>query len=334
MKQFDNSIMNQEQKYLVGRKRLYSQRTSYEGSDLEFFDRRRRFQLNQGLFCCSPSCYYDSETPIRSSKTSMRNAIEKHSYDIVQSNLRSNLNDPNEEIPFQTVYMTGLEYSIYTGDWKMAILFFLNSADPAYNCFDGRILDSPFLHYDSISDIEDDRGNVLLHFHQAYLDNKQRSVSPQVKDKIRRHNQIAGFCGLYCLVNPSHQESNLVLSSLWLMKQAHDRDMSRPSSMMQLVQLTRKHIVRIGSGVVWNNHFDKIILTGIMCFQRRFLESIKTVDRNEERLPNDVIMHIIEFVMDDILSNAIAEGLRYTTESVVVGHGDILCCKDKIKGFF
>ena len=61
----------------------------------------------------------------------MRNAIEERRYDIVQFNLRRNINDPNEEIPFQNVYMTGLEYSIYKGDWKMAILFFLHSADPA-----------------------------------------------------------------------------------------------------------------------------------------------------------------------------------------------------------
>ena len=123
----------------------------------------------------------------------------------------------------------------------------------------------------------------------------------------------------------------MILSSLWLMRQAYDRDISLNASMIQLVQLTRKHIFRIGSGVVWNNHFDKITLTSIMCFQSHFLERIKTADGQEEKLPNDVVMHILEFVMDDILSNVIVEGLRYATECAVVGHGDILSTQDKMK---
>ena len=91
----------------------------------------------------------------------MRQAIECRRYDIVLSNLRSKYgpNDPNEEIPFRNVYMTGLEYSVYNCDWRMAILFFVQSADPSYNCFDGTIIEGQSKSFSSIDGLHEFDGD-------------------------------------------------------------------------------------------------------------------------------------------------------------------------------
>ena len=99
-----------------------------------------RFQHDYYQYCIQQQTCFLRE------QYSMKNAVEERRYDIVQFNLRSRFYDPNEEILFSTVYMTGLEYSVYKGDWRMAILFFLNSADPERNCFDGTIQGEGFFH--------------------------------------------------------------------------------------------------------------------------------------------------------------------------------------------
>jgi len=60
-------------------------------------------------------------------------------YSTIRELLSKNEFDPNTEIDFGFMYMTALEFSIVTCDWKMALLFFVNGADPHIKCCDGSL---------------------------------------------------------------------------------------------------------------------------------------------------------------------------------------------------
>ena len=66
-------------------------------------------------------------------------AITSHHYSLVKRLFSRNMLDPNTEIDFGYMYMTALEFAAMTCDWKLAIIFFLNGADPSVQCCDGSI---------------------------------------------------------------------------------------------------------------------------------------------------------------------------------------------------
>ena len=258
------------------------------------------------------ACEQDDPTMIP-----MRGAIEDRRYDIVRTNLRQKCDpdDPNEEIAFRSVYMTGLEYSIYTGDWKMATLFFLNSADPTYNCFDGTILKSTPSHYHSISDVDLRERSCRVYSHPAFA-----KVLRQ-RRKGRGYNQISGFDGLYCLANSDHAESDQVMSSLWLMKNCYDCNISPLKPMRALVKITRKHIFTIGRQDIWYSRFEKKVHTILLCLRFRMDKGRKKREIRSTNIPNEVAIHILEFIMDDILNDVIHNSLRITTERAIANVG-------------
>lgn len=242
---------------------------------------------------------YEHQPTTKIDNFSMRDAIEERRYDIVHYNLRNNScpNDPNEEINFDTVYMTGLEYSIYNGDWKMAIVFFINSADPAYNCFDGTILK-----------YSRSQGRyVQSHSHPAFLEERKSRTG----DRRRKCVRIAGFDGLYCLVNSKKRNLDKLMSSLWLMRQAHEIQESPPKKMMEMIACSRRHICNVGCDHIWNTQFCTIIHTCLLCLRCCFNNQCHRSSKSQrEKLPNDVSIYILEYIMDDVLGDVIQEVLR------------------------
>ncbi len=243
----------------------------------------------------------------------MREAIKAQRYDLVHSNLQNKICpiDPNEEIHFDTVYMTGLEYAIYKGDWKMAILFFVNSADPAYNCFDGTILKYS----------RSEGRYVHSHCHTAFLEDTQSKRRRRRKFTTR----IAGFDGLHCLVN-RRCKMDKVMSSLWLMKQAYENDEISipPKPIIETICITRRHISNIDCQDIWNAKFCTMIRTCLLCFRTcineknmRLKSARATKKIRKGKLPNDVSIHILEYIIDDILCEVIQEVLRGTALNAI-----------------
>lgn len=240
---------------------------------------------------------------------SMVDAIKQGRYDVVHLHLQSRTcsSDPNEEIKFDTVYMTGLEYSIYGGDWKMAILFFINSADPAYNCFDGTILK----HSRRLGRY------VHSHSHPAFMESNRRGRDGN-HNRRKKCNRIPGFEGLYCLANSKKCDKEKVLSSLWLMRRAYENEKSPPRPMMDTVSLTREHICNIGCHDIWNSSFCDIIYTCLLCLRYCFGNRRSQYSSSPRaKLPNDISIHILEYIMDDVLCDAIQEVLRGITFNAI-----------------
>jgi len=213
----------------------------------------------------------------------MHIAMEHKRYDIINQNLSRtpgrDADDPNEEILFQKVYMTGLEYSIYYHDWRMAILFYIHSADPVYNCFDGRIIEDVGTH----------------NMHHA-----------SENDGI----PIAGFKGLYCLLNPKNNvaEYNTILSSLWLMEQCHNERQTRHVDSQNVISYAKYSMCLIGAKEVWNYEFCNKIYTILQSLQRA------ASDAGCWMISNDICLNVLDYVMDDVLSFAIWRGLMYAAD--------------------
>lgn len=237
------------------------------------------------------SCYEYS----RLNKVSMSAAIQNRRYDLVRSNLSQKgfSDDPNEEIRFSQVYMTGLEYSVYTGDWKMAILFFVQSADPSYNCFDGTIVEA--------EQNESLMAQAICRTHPAFVldfapDGRRLQISP-----------ISGFKGLYCLLPSSPTDSTRITRcSLWLMEKSYQRlfPLATPNN----IRFARYCLLQIGAKTVWNNEFTYKVFITLMCIHRVGLRI------SNGQVGNDIALNILEFVLDDILLDAVWEGLRYASD--------------------
>jgi len=231
----------------------------------------------------------------RLNKVSMSEAIQMRRYDLVRSNLSQKRfsDDPNEEIRISQVYMTGLEYSVYTSDWKMAILFFVQSADPSYNCFDGTIVE--------VEQNESLMVQAICRTHPAFMldfapDGKRRQISP-----------ISGFKGLYCLLPSSPEDSAKVTRcSLWLMEKSYHRHF--PLATPNNIMFARYCLLQIGAKTVWNNEFTYKVFITLMSIHRVGLR----IDNGQ--IGNDIALNILEFVLDDILLDAVWEGLRYASD--------------------
>jgi len=97
--------------------------------------------------------------------------------------------DPNIEITFLGgIYMTSLEFSVFRGDWEMALLLFLNGADPMSNCFDG----------------------TMTSYNNS-------SIVNIVHASFKNRKCIPGFRGLRVL-----NDSKVIDVCLWLMELVHD----------------------------------------------------------------------------------------------------------------
>jgi len=99
--------------------------------------------------------------------------------------------DPNSCLNFELMWGTGLEYSILTNDWTLAIIFFVHGANPNENSFDG------ILYLTEENPVE---------------------LSVFVDLDV---NFIPGFKGLYALVDPPSVRSNIILPLLYLMEHCH-----------------------------------------------------------------------------------------------------------------
>ena len=121
-------------------------------------------------------------------------AIVQKRYADVKHMLSENVRiDPNVELNFLgETYMTPLEFSVIRGDWEMALLLFLNGADPVFNCFDGTIKsrhESSFLY--------------------------------SMQDSFKKRELIPGFEGLHALVQQDENDSKAITVCLRLMEILH-----------------------------------------------------------------------------------------------------------------
>lgn len=221
-------------------------------------------------------------------------AIYHKRYDIIREKLtnKSSGEDPNKEILFQNVYMTGLEYSIYNHDWRMAIVFYIHAADPKYNCFDGRVL------------------------RKGGADSGSRPASPTQTYHICENDgrPIEGFKGLYCLLNPTVSGYNSTLSALWLMEQGHSgKEVRRRLDSVEALTHARNCVLQVGAGSVWNEVFCKRVYT-ILLSLRQASSASSTISGNiSDELPHEISLHILDFVVDDILSFSIWKSLMHVS---------------------
>jgi len=231
----------------------------------------------------------------------MKDAIECRRYDIVQRRLRDPLScdDPNEEILFENVYMTGLEYSVYNHDWRMAIIYSFHAADPAYNCFDGRVIEN-IIHEMRTLDARS----------MNYLGNSydpRFTTTPNFYHLSENNGMpISGFKGLYCLLNPTRKEYQEILATLWIMEQCYGN--TRKVKSIKIVQCTRDAMSQIGAKSVWNFEFCQRIYTIVQCLRRVPRESSCV------GLPNEICLNILDYIVDDVLSFTLWRGLKYVAE--------------------
>ena len=244
----------------------------------------------------------------------MRDAIESRRYDLVHSNLRSKYgpNDPNEEIPFQNVYMTGLEFSIYNCDWRMAVLFFVQSADPSYNCFDGTIIEVQSKSYSNIDDLHDFDGDnqgpsaqIEYFTHPFFEEQRKNSKQKQVTDA-----PIPGFPGLHCLLDQSKMESTETYCTLWLMQKCYEPCL--PLATSHNIDQTRSCLIQLGAAIVWDNIFVRKVHGILNCINR--VGRTEKSSMNKSSIPNEIARHVLGYILDDLLFDTICDALLYISD--------------------
>lgn len=143
------------------------------------------------------SSLHNSETCTRSSDITAEYfsaAILQKRYADVKYILSANVRlDPNVELNIlDETYMTPLEFSVIRGDWEMALLLFLNGADPMFNCFDGTIKSG-----------------------------HEPSFLNAIQDSFKKREFIPGFEGLRALVQQDDGNSQAITVCLRLMEILH-----------------------------------------------------------------------------------------------------------------
>jgi hypothetical protein len=108
--------------------------------------------------------------------------------------LQAEVTDINCALDVPVYDMTGLEYSVYEGDWKMASIFFANGADAMKNAFNGTVQTQA-----SYSGF----GSPITLASFAHLDGE---------------TTIPGFDGLRALAMDGNENPDVMLAFLWLME--------------------------------------------------------------------------------------------------------------------
>lgn len=134
----------------------------------------------------------------------------------------------NEHDMFMTV-MTVLEYSIFLGDGKMALLFFLRGADPIHNKFNGEIFT-----------VESER---------------TRGAAPDVMPHFTRGETIPGFRGLRALLQPNRGNRWVAEQYLWLM----ERCGPGPGTLREQLAGVPAAFRRIGAASHWRRELADVL---------------------------------------------------------------------------
>lgn len=237
--------------------------------------------MNSGFHDHVPFAIHDGHDSLIS--VPMKDAIESRRYDLVHRKLRCS-DDPNEEILFERVYMTGLEHAVYNHDWRMAIVFYMNSADPIYNCFDGR---------------------------------KTTGVNTITTDSLYHINEnnglpISGFKGLYCLLNPSIVDYQNTLATLILMENCYGIRCCPDVDFTEVIDRTKECMGQLNLNNIWNKEFCQRIYTICKCLHR-----VGRSNNDVGDIPHEICLNILDYVVDDILSFTIWKGLKFITDESV-----------------
>ena len=242
------------------------------------------------------------------SRLPIKNAIECRRYDIVQQKLADyhSCEDPNEEILFEKVYMTGLEFSVYNHDWRMAAVFYFNAADPMYNCFDGRVIENIMHEMMAL----DSRSMPFL----SESSDPTFTTTPNLYHISENNGMpISGFKGLYCLLNPTREDYHEMLATLWIMEKCYEDSKARNAEPSQMIRCARDCMSQIGAKAVWNKEFCHKMFIIIQSL-RRVPQGCRNMG-----LPNEICLNILDYVIEDVLSFTLWSGLKYVSNCSVSG---------------
>lgn len=208
---------------------------------------------------------------------SIATAMYDQDYDKIATLLRKDETIANKclrKIQHRTLSMTGLEYSVFLGDGKMALLFFLRGADPFNNAFTG--------------DIE---GDTLLFQDQVVPNYYGRGPHP-------------GFQGLYALLQPGNPNNHAMKKYLWLMEKYYWGEIGVVRNQRLLTLKTVSSAFNfIGAESEWRcTLLNHLCVTSICLHQT-------AVNATGQYLPPDVMSIIIEFSRDDIVISCIWSSL-------------------------
>jgi len=263
-------------------------------------------------FCCfsAPLEYLSKRVCNKSAYHSLpiKKAIESRRYDIVQQKLADyhSCEDPNEEILFEKVYMTGLEFSVYNHDWRMAIIFYFNAADPMYNCFDGRVIENIIHEMMAL----DSRSMYSL----SESSNPTFTTTSNLYHLSENNGMpISGFKGLYCLLNPTREDYHEMLATLWIMEQCYEHSEARNAEPSHIIRCASDCMSKIGAKSVWNKEFCHKIFFIIQTL-RRVPQGCRGMG-----LPNEICLNILDYMIEDVLSFTLWSGLKYVSNISVSG---------------
>lgn len=144
--------------------------------------------------------------------------------------------DPNSNLDFGIGTMTGLEYSVYRSDWRMAVIFFLHGADPNQH----------------------ELTRVLQMFdHAAGYEN------PSVIS-LRQASSISAFEGLRALTEPEDSRSR---AYLWLMEKCHNGNID----VTREFQGSLDSLAAAEQTFVRSHKVKSSIYTCLLCMRRKHL---------------------------------------------------------------
>uniref|UniRef100_A0A7S0G9H8 Uncharacterized protein n=1 Tax=Proboscia inermis TaxID=420281 RepID=A0A7S0G9H8_9STRA len=159
------------------------------------------------------------------------------------------------QIHDETFDMTGLEYSVFVGNGKMALLFFLCGADPLHNAFNGE-METVQSHFDGITDV----------------------MTP-----FTRGETIPGFRGLRALLQPGDENAHITRKYSWLMERCCG-NWDGWRGIREEYLATAAVFEEIGASSDWKRESACVFRKHSLCFKRAAIE-----------LPIGVVYLVFEF---------------------------------------
>jgi len=163
--------------------------------------------------------------------------------------------------------MTGLEYSIFLGDGKMALIFFLRGADPIHNTCNGEIATA-----------------------EVY------GAAPDVMPNFTRDGTIPGFRGLRALIQPHRGNRPVVEQYLWLMELCGSSRLGRPGTLQEHLVEVSAAFRSISAASHWRHELAGVLHVRSLCLHRAVAEATGSA------LPASVMWAVVEFAADDVLA--------------------------------
>jgi hypothetical protein len=188
-------------------------------------------------------------------------------------------NDPDKYIDIPHCTITGLEFSVMFGDWKMFLIFFLAGADPDQNLFDGIVQVSS-------------TGELII-LYEAF------------RSEEGEFQPLPGFRGLQCILDDvvvtSYPEGNLskMRATLWLTKQLHENSAIVLGS--DMISKAHRNCLLLDDDFDWESSFASKVTS---CLS--LLKQISVV----YQVPEAALHSVIEQRLHQLLHGAIRDCIK------------------------